>query len=83
MGAEGGQALPVSTRADEPGTSLRAAGWVAIGETATRPSGRSWSRKGRERYPSANEQIGKVRWIPRWLYDMLVIEIARVIVVRR
>lgn len=56
------------TRVDEPGTSLRAAGWVPIARTETRAGGRPWSRKGRERASSEAESVGKVRWCPRWCF---------------
>ena len=56
------------TRVDEPGTSLRGAGWVAVALTATRPGGRAWTREGRSRRSVESERIGKVRWCPRWSF---------------
>lgn len=44
------------TRADESGTSLRAAGWTVTGHTTAQ----SWSRSTRPR--AAHERIAKVRW---------------------
>jgi len=57
--------LHTYTRVDEPGTSLRGAGWVPIALTATRPGGRVWTRTGRTRRVTESSQIGKVRWCPR------------------
>jgi hypothetical protein len=45
------------TRADEPGTSLHAAGWVRDGEV----KGRSWDTPSRRR-DDKSEVIDKVRW---------------------
>ena len=45
------------TREDEPGTSLRAAGWRRIGEAG----GGEWSRPSRAR-SAAEQPIRKVRW---------------------
>ena len=45
------------TRADEPGTSLRAAGW----KMEARVRGRGWHRRGRAR-SNTNAWIDKVRW---------------------
>lgn len=49
------------TRADETGTSLRAAGWVVTG--TTKPRRRGWTnREGR----AQQEVIAKIRWEPPW-----------------
>lgn len=56
------------TRVDESGASLRGAGWIPVARTATRASGRPWSRKGRPRHAAAAEQVGKLRWCPRWAF---------------
>lgn len=49
------------TLEDEPGTSLRAAGWTEDGLT----SGGSWDRDDRERDESDVEDVRKVRWLRR------------------
>lgn len=69
------------TRTDEPGTSLRAAGWVEVGRTETRPGGRRWSRAGRQRRAAPAERIGKVRWVPGGLFSAVAAAIARCCVV--
>lgn len=46
----------------EPGTSLRAAGWVVTGHVRAR----RWGCRSRPRTESANEARGKVRWSPLW-----------------
>ena len=45
------------TRKDEPGTSLRAAGWACEGAAG----GGEWTRPSRERAAAA-QPVGKVRW---------------------
>lgn len=70
------------TLSGEGGAALRGAGWVLIGRTATRPSGRSWSRKGRERAPGPTDHIGKKRWIPGELHRALVEALAAPFLVR-
>jgi hypothetical protein len=52
------------TRPEEPGTSLRAAGFVDDGVTDEE----SWDRLGRRRKPRADEKIPKRRWV-RWLQE--------------
>jgi hypothetical protein len=54
-------ALCTYTRADEPGTSLRAAGWIDC--ATTRPRSRGWANRGGR---VQQERIGKIRWEPRW-----------------
>ena len=44
------------TRADEPGTSLRASGWWAV----ARVRGRQWDTPSRRRAP--REAVDRVRW---------------------
>lgn len=61
MGARG---LVTYTHADEPGTSLRAAGWVYGGMTG----GGEWSREGRERQPALFPDR-KLRWWAPWSED--------------
>lgn len=51
-----GKPICTYTRTDEPGTSLRAAGWRAVATTRAR----QWSAPSRPR--RANEQIAKTRW---------------------
>lgn len=47
------------TRPEEPGTSLRAAGFVDDGLTRAE----SWDRLGRRRKPRADEKLSKRRWV--------------------
>jgi hypothetical protein len=47
------------TRADEPGTSLRAAGWVKVAEMGPRTG---WDTPSRRRSPNGTEGVGRVRW---------------------
>ena len=54
------------TRADEPGTSLRAAGWVDVGTTKQRTVG--WSNRPNR---ARQECIAKTRWAPPWCADVL------------
>lgn len=49
------------TRADEPGTSVSAAGWRMIGTV----KGRSWSCPSRLRHDSPQMQIDKLAWEAR------------------
>ena len=58
--AMGGLRMVTYTRSDEPGTSLKAAGWI---NTATRAAG-SWNCPSRER--AQQELIPKLRWEPYW-----------------
>lgn len=60
----GAVGLLTYTLGDEPGTSLRAAGWVEVGET----KGGQWRCKSR---PRATVRAGAVaapkrRWVPAW-----------------
>ena len=57
----GGRKLYTYTRADEPGISLRAAGWVVTHNTAAQ----SWDRPGRAR-EDQTEIIARHRWEPQW-----------------
>lgn len=50
--------LVTYTRASEPGTSLRAAGWRVVGETSARSSG--WDCPSRPREGGAT--VPKIRW---------------------
>lgn len=63
--AMGGRRLVTYTRADEPGTSLRAAGWVVDGSTRAE----SWNRKKRAR-KDQTEIIARVRWVPQWCHQI-------------
>lgn len=54
------------TREDEPGASLRGAGWVVTGESRARRNG--WGNRGGRR---AQEAIGKMRWCPPWFADLM------------
>lgn len=55
----GFEAILTYTREDEPGTSLRAAGWVPV--AMTKLERRGWDRPGRRRAPDESP-IRKVRW---------------------
>jgi hypothetical protein len=46
------------TRADEPGTSLRAAGWHLVAHTRAG----SWNRRHRSRRTRAADRVEKMRW---------------------
>ena len=59
-GALGYARLLTYTRADEPGTSLRAAGWESEGEIRAR----SWDRPGRRR-TDKTEIVRRERWAAR------------------
>jgi hypothetical protein len=47
------------TRADEPGTSLRAAGWRRVAEL---PARSGWDTPSRARTPNGSENVPRVRW---------------------
>lgn len=47
------------TRADEPGTSLRAAGWLRTAELDARPG---WNTPARRRAPNGSDGVARVRW---------------------
>jgi hypothetical protein len=79
---EKGAPLITYTLSGEGGAALRGAGWIQIGRTATRPSGRSWSRPGRPRAPGPTDHIGKKRWIPGDLHRALVESLAAPCLVR-
>lgn len=57
-----GHRICTYTLAREPGTSLRAAGWVETGRTPAR----RWSCSSRPRQASPNESHEKIRWSPAW-----------------
>lgn len=57
--AMGYRRIVTYTRADEPGTSLLAAGWARDGEVYAR----EWACNARERSPSEQGVIAKVRWL--------------------
>lgn len=60
----GASGVVTYTRVDEPGTSLRAAGWVEVGRTQARKTG--WrNRAGRRQH----EAVAKIRWAPPWAVD--------------
>jgi len=59
--AMGASDLVTYTHQDEPGTSLRAAGWVYDGETA----GGEWGRSGRPRQAALCPEP-KHRWLAPW-----------------
>jgi hypothetical protein len=59
--AMGGRRLVTYTRADEPGSSLRGAGWVVTGTTGAQ----AWDRPSRER-AETTELIARTRWEPQW-----------------
>jgi hypothetical protein len=57
----GAQGLVTYIRADEPGTTVRAAGWLHT--HTTKPAKNPWqNRPGR----AAQESIAKTRWEPQW-----------------
>ena len=58
-----GRPVHTYTLDSEPGTSLRAAGWVVVGRTR---AGR-WTRVSRHRRARNDEAHEKVRWCPRWV----------------
>lgn len=58
-----GSPIHTYTLAIEPGTSLRAAGWVPVGRTR----GRRWSCPSCPRAARADEAYDKVRWVPAWV----------------
>lgn len=60
-----GRPVHTYTLDSEPGTSLRAAGWVVVGRTQPR----RWSCASRPRRSRRDEANGKVRWCPRWVVD--------------
>lgn len=57
----GATGLVTYTREDEPGTSLRAAGWVKTGRTRARKRG--WSNRAGRR---TQLPVDKIRWEPVW-----------------
>jgi len=57
-----GHSIVTYTLASEPGTSLRAAGWVP--EAFVR--GRRWSCPSRPRRPGDVDGVDKIRWAPAW-----------------
>ena len=57
--ALGYRRLVTYTRADEAGTSLRAAGWVVVGEVEAR----SWDTPSRPR-DDRDERVPRLRWEP-------------------
>lgn len=59
--AMGASDLVTYTHMDEPGTSLRASGWIDAGTT----DGGEWSRDGREREPALFPE-SKRRWFAPW-----------------
>ena len=71
--------LPVITYTleSEPGTSLRAAGWVEVGRTR----GGQWDTPTRRRGAVVNAGP-KRRWWPGWLVDAVLIAVLRPIVSR-
>ncbi len=56
--ALGYQKIITYTLAEEPGTSLRAAGWICVGES----KGGTWNRKSRPRV-DAHPLQAKLRWV--------------------
>jgi hypothetical protein len=64
LAAIGHRRVLTYTRPDEPGTSLRAAGFVDDGVT----NEESWDRFGRRRKPRPDEEIPKRRWV-RYLQE--------------
>lgn len=56
--ALGYRRLVTYTRADEPGTSLRASGWVAVADLPPRPG---WDMPSRPR-KAAYQPVGRTRW---------------------
>lgn len=62
----GYQRMITYTRADEPGTSLRAAGWTAVTDLPAIPG---WDRPSRPRTPRGTDHIARTRWqvtTPDW-----------------
>ena len=59
--ALGYRSIVTYTRADEPGTSLKAAGWVRCGTT----KGQRWTRRSRPR-ADVLDVCDKVRWAATW-----------------
>lgn len=58
-----GSPVHTYTRIDEPGVSLRGAGWVRIGRTRAK----SWIGPARPN-ARATERIARIRWAPRWAF---------------
>jgi hypothetical protein len=58
--AMGCDSMVTFTDADEPGTSLRAAGWIEDGVT----DGGEWSRPSRKRNPAVNSEPKRRWWAP-------------------
>jgi hypothetical protein len=56
----GGHKIITYTLADEPGDSLRGAGFTAVAQTRSEPKG--WGRKDRTRGVSALDGKRKIRW---------------------
>ena len=63
--AMGGRLLITYTRQDEPGSSLRGAGWVVDGYTAAG----SWNSPSRPR-EDQTEIVPRVRWCPQWCHQV-------------
>ncbi|WBB91410.1 XF1762 family protein [Verrucosispora sp. WMMC514] len=62
----GYQRMITYTRADEPGTSLRAAGWTAVADLPATPC---WDRPSRPRTSRGADNIARTRWqvaTPDW-----------------
>jgi hypothetical protein len=65
----GYQRMITYTRADEPGTSLRAAGWTAVADLPATPC---WDRPSRPRTAHGADSIARTRWqvtTPDWTRD--------------
>lgn len=58
--AMGAESMVTFTDLDEPGTSLRASGWIADGVTA----GGEWSRPSRSRNPAVSAERKRRWWAP-------------------
>lgn len=75
---EQGRPVLTYTREDEPGASLRGAGWVELGLTRAE----EWERHRRRRAPAKGGPVRKRRWIPGQLWRALMQAIASICVVR-
>ena len=69
-----GHRILTYTRIDEPGASLRGAGWQLLAMPSDRLPGvveaGQWSRPSRPR--AQNERVDKVRWSPPWCVEEVI-----------